>query len=328
MKLIISIIIPTYNREKYISQTLDSVKAQSLVNWECIIVDDGSIDETEILVQDYIKSDSRFLFFKRPKTYPKGANACRNYGFKLSKGDYILFLDSDDIIKNTCLEKRLSLFNTSKNIDFVIANSSYLKDSIFYNKPICEFPINYASEDYLKLFLRYKLPWTIMSVLWKKKIIEGFEFDEGLARFQDVDYHITILSKRAYNIIRLNEVDTYYRVEDHKILNQNRIISVINSLYYFLRKHIDQEYIQKRYPNCFKRFIIYFLIDYLYPNYKNHKLKIKEIESVIKKSMLFNNKELFFLRVKKFLIINNLIQKTGIGMNRLSEFLKKGLKYG
>ncbi|MDD7885186.1 glycosyltransferase family 2 protein [Flavivirga sp. 57AJ16] len=323
----VSVIIPAYNRSQLISETLKSVSVQTYTNWECIVVDDGSTDNTIEIVKNLSIKDSRFSVYKRPPESPKGANVCRNYGFKLSKGEYILFLDSDDILKSTCLEKRLKLFKTSERTDFVLANSSYIKEGVFYNKSICEFPIDYKSEDYFKLFLSYKLPWTIMSVLWKKVVIQGFKFDENLTRLQDIDYHISILSKRDYSILRLNEVDTYYRVEDSKALNQSHILKVLNSFNYFLKKHINQVYIQEKYSNNFKGFIVFFLTHYLYPNIKNYKLEVEKTEEVIKESKIFNFRELNLLNVQKLLISSGLINKKGLGINRINKFLKKGLMY-
>ena len=326
-KPLISVIIPTYNRSQLIGETLISILSQTYTHWECLIVDDGSTDNTLEVAKKIVGKDSRFSVYNRPDERPKGANACRNYGFHLSEGDFILFLDSDDVLKSTCLEKRLSVFNKSDNLDFVIANSSYIKDGIYYSKPICEFPEDYSSENYLKLFLSYKLPWTIMSVLWKKEVIRNFKFDEGLKRFQDIDYHITILSKKTYRIKRLNEVDTYYRVEDKKVLNQNHINSVISSLNYFLNKHIQQEYIQNRYPGVFKNFIIFFLLNYLYPNYKDYMTDIHAIETIIKTAGIFNTKEQYLLKALKLLAANGLKQKKGLGINRVNKLLKKSLKY-
>ncbi|WP_372938266.1 glycosyltransferase family 2 protein, partial [Seonamhaeicola sp.] len=86
---LVSIIIPTYNRAHLIGETLDSVLAQTYTHWECIVVDDGSSDHTSQVVATYCKNDARFQYHQRPLDRPKGANACRNYGFELSKGEYI-----------------------------------------------------------------------------------------------------------------------------------------------------------------------------------------------------------------------------------------------
>ncbi|WP_290476107.1 MULTISPECIES: glycosyltransferase family 2 protein [unclassified Leeuwenhoekiella] len=124
-KPLVSIIIPTYNRSHLINETLESVLAQTYKNWECIVVDDGSIDDTEEVVKNYIEKDSRFKFYNRPSNRPKGANTCRNYGFELSKGAYIQWLDSDDLISEKKLEAQVSLLEESVNCCVAICKWDY-----------------------------------------------------------------------------------------------------------------------------------------------------------------------------------------------------------
>jgi glycosyltransferase involved in cell wall biosynthesis len=80
---LVSVIIPTYNRAHLIGETLDSVLAQTYTNWECIIVDDGSSDNTDEFVGKYVKKDSRFKYYHRPEEHLPGGNGARNYGFKI-----------------------------------------------------------------------------------------------------------------------------------------------------------------------------------------------------------------------------------------------------
>ncbi|UYW00515.1 glycosyltransferase [Flavobacterium agricola] len=140
---LVSIIIPTYNREDLILETLESVRRQTYENWECIIVDDGSTDDTMDIVLNYIKKDSRFQVHKRPDFHKPGGNGARNYGFLLSKGEYINFLDSDDLISankiseqilnlgqddNTIAICRWKKFVTDVNEDDVIRDYTFYRD--------------------------------------------------------------------------------------------------------------------------------------------------------------------------------------------------------
>lgn len=106
---LVSIIIPTFNRSHLLGETLNSVLAQTYINWECIVVDDGSNDNTEELVQSYSKKDQRIKYYHRPQEKPKGASSCRNYGLEKSEGAFIQFLDSDDIISREKLSSQLKL---------------------------------------------------------------------------------------------------------------------------------------------------------------------------------------------------------------------------
>ncbi|MCB0749008.1 MAG: glycosyltransferase family 2 protein [Ignavibacteriae bacterium] len=121
--ILVSIIIPTFNRARLIGQTLDSVLSQSYSFWECLVVDDGSTDGTEGVVIDYVSKDSRFQYHQRPITRPKGANACRNYGFEMSRGACVNWFDSDDIMLPNKLEKKLNLLLDS-GADFVVSKGA------------------------------------------------------------------------------------------------------------------------------------------------------------------------------------------------------------
>jgi glycosyltransferase involved in cell wall biosynthesis len=95
---IVSIIIPTFNRVDLLEETIVSVREQEFREWECIIVDDGSTPENVQRINNLIAKDGRFRFYNRPGNLPKGGNYCRNFGIKLSKGKWIQFLDSDDLL--------------------------------------------------------------------------------------------------------------------------------------------------------------------------------------------------------------------------------------
>ena len=196
-KPLVSIIIPTYNRYHLIGETLDSVITQTYTNWECVVIDDASSDYADELMEFYCKKYSRIQYHHRPSHKPKGANACRNYGFDLSNGEYIIFLDDDDILEKSCLEIRISSF--VNEIDFVIANTAILLYDRKKEIKIYKILNKKDSEDYLLSFLKYEFPWwSVMSVMWRKKLIRNYKFDENLERFQDIDFHIRILQNGQF----------------------------------------------------------------------------------------------------------------------------------
>jgi glycosyltransferase involved in cell wall biosynthesis len=93
-----------YNRATLVSETLDSVLDQTYTDWECIVVDDGSTDNSVEVVQKYVDKDSRFKLLIRPEERIKGAPTCRNIGYENSLGDLIYFFDSDDILSPEFME--------------------------------------------------------------------------------------------------------------------------------------------------------------------------------------------------------------------------------
>ncbi len=102
----ISVVVPAYNQGAFLAETLDSVWAQTYENWECIIVNDGSTDNTEDIALAYCKKDKRFVYVKKENG---GLSSARNAGLEVAKGDYIQFLDSDDLIHPNKFEKQVAL---------------------------------------------------------------------------------------------------------------------------------------------------------------------------------------------------------------------------
>ena len=125
---LISIIIPVYNRVDIISETLDSVLSQSYQNWECIIVDDGSTDNSWDFLSEYIKKDSRFHLYKRPNNRKSGGCGARNFGYLKSKGKYVKWLDSDDIIEKELVEKEVQKLEENRELKFVYCGMTFLED--------------------------------------------------------------------------------------------------------------------------------------------------------------------------------------------------------
>lgn len=101
---LISVIVSCYNQDQYLPETLDSVLAQTHLNWECIIVNDGSPDNTEEITKHYCEKDKRFKYILKKNG---GLSSARNAGLAVAKGDYIQFLDSDDLLHPKKLELQL-----------------------------------------------------------------------------------------------------------------------------------------------------------------------------------------------------------------------------
>lgn len=110
MRPLVSIIIPVYNRGSLIGETLDTLIAQTYKYWECIIIDDGSVDNTVAIVNSYVQYENRFKFYERPETRKNGASSCRNFGLEQAKGELIQYLDSDDLLAKNKLEEQVKLY--------------------------------------------------------------------------------------------------------------------------------------------------------------------------------------------------------------------------
>ena len=185
---LVSIIIPTYNRRELIKETLTSIQNQTYKNWECIIVDDGSTDNTKEEVIKFTHNDNRFAYYKRPPEIKKGANACRNYGFKKAKGKYIQWFDSDDLMHVRMLEEKI---NKIHNYDYVLCNMGLFKNNINEVKSK-ELTID---KSIIIDFFTGKIPFNTPMSFWRKKTIDKFRFNENLKRSQEKEFHLRVLGK-------------------------------------------------------------------------------------------------------------------------------------
>ena len=124
---LVSIIVPCYNYGHLLHETLESVVAQTYQNWECIIVDDGSTDNTRQVAMNYIDNDSRFLYQYQKN---KGLASARNTGFKLAKGYYIQLLDSDDILPPEKIQRHVTILKTRPEVDLVYGRVSIFEKQL------------------------------------------------------------------------------------------------------------------------------------------------------------------------------------------------------
>ncbi|MGB1307994.1 MAG: glycosyltransferase family 2 protein [Oceanihabitans sp.] len=193
---LVSIIIPAYNRAILITETLDSILAQTYSNWECIIVDDGSTDTTLKVLHQYAKTDSRFVINSRPANKPKGANACRNIGLEMAKGQLVVFFDSDDLMTTDHLMVKVTAMQET-NCDYVITKTKFINDAKklaannyrFATSPLT--PFNYVSQ---------AVNWLTYDVAIKTKLAQSIRFNELLQSGQEYNYfsklvHLSVHAK-------------------------------------------------------------------------------------------------------------------------------------
>ena len=204
---LVSVIIPTYNRAHLIGEMLDSILAQTYHNWECIIVDDGSSDNTDEIVNEYVKKDSRFKYFHRPDEHLPGGNGARNYGFKMSQGEYIQWFDSDDLMVAEKLELCINEIYKD-DFDIVVTNfedSNGKKNEIDLT--------NFRNP--LEYHLAYGTLNTVM-VFFKRSYLKNLTFNEKLCRAQEYEFYTRSLNKQTrYSIV--NEITVIVRIHDLSI---------------------------------------------------------------------------------------------------------------
>ncbi|MGB3533242.1 MAG: glycosyltransferase family 2 protein [Microcoleaceae cyanobacterium] len=183
----ISVIIPTYNRRDLLQQTLNSVQQQTFKDWEAVIIDDGSNDGTQEMVQQRLDSDPRIRYIRTTQA-GSGASACRNKGTAAAKGDYIIYLDSDDCLAPSALENRYHLMEQHPELDFGV-----FPCMVFHQQPgdtNILWNLETEKKD-LDRFLARDVPWQTTSPIWRKPALEkvGLWNSENLG-WDDWEYHL------------------------------------------------------------------------------------------------------------------------------------------
>lgn len=187
---LISIIIPVYNRAVIIVETLESIINQGYRNWECLIIDDGSTDATAKTVIEFSEKDNRIKYFNRPKKITRGANSCRNYGYALSKGKFVNWFDSDDIMHPEFLDMKLSVFY--ENTNAVLHRNRYANYKLTRFRK-SKFEYN-SVEDLFYDYALENIEIQTCSIMWKRDYLENKElFDNKIERFQDNEFHLRML---------------------------------------------------------------------------------------------------------------------------------------
>ncbi|PWM77833.1 MAG: glycosyl transferase [Phascolarctobacterium sp.] len=247
---LVSIITPAYNAEKYIAETIESVLAQTYSNWEMLIVNDCSTDNTAKIVQSYADKDKRIKLINL--TENSGAAIARNTAIQNAKGRYIAFLDSDDLWKKEKLQKQLKFMQQNGYAftfhDFIMFNDGTLKeDGKLIKTSRC---VNYIE------LLKGNNTGGCLAVCIDKEIVDKI----FMPNEHHEDYICWLNILRKYNIqgYGLNEVLGYYRV-GKKSVSSNKIksavwtwnvyrkvqkLSILQSIYYMcfyimngIRKH-------------------------------------------------------------------------------------------
>ena len=219
----VSIIMPSFNKAKYISESINSVINQTYTNWELIIVDDYSNDDSQEIISSFASKFDNIKTHFNPEN--KGANYCRNFGIENAKGSYIVFLDADDLLAIHCIEDRMNVMKKNNTLDFCVFTMGV------FNKKIGDSDLEWkpTSKSPLTDFLFHQLPWAIPQPIWKTDFIRSIDgFNQDFVRMQDVELHTRalLIENVLYKQI-VAKPDCYYRIdEDRKIFNAFNFISL------------------------------------------------------------------------------------------------------
>ena len=235
---LVSIITPCYNSSKFIVQTIESVLAQTYQNWEMIIVDDCSKDDSIAIITDYLEKDKRIKLFTTEKN-SKSPVEPRNIGIKNAKGRFIAFLDSDDIWLSTKLEQQIKLF-LNKKTAIVYSNYEKINEKGERNNRIV---VNPSVSSYKEL-LKGNIIALSTGIYDTKKVGKVYFKKIG---WEDYGLWLSLL-KQGYIAQNTNTVSALYRVRNFsisgnkihsakltwKVYRYSEKFGILWSLYYFL----------------------------------------------------------------------------------------------
>ena len=207
-----SITIPAYNRAYILEETLESIHNQRFRDWEVIIVDDGSTDNTKEVVNALSLKDSRIRY-----VYQDNAerSAARNNGAKHAKGSYLLFLDSDDAFREDHLEKFYAHLKSNEfPVCMLFSNLSYLTEEGLSTPQL---PLMQEGKEFEYVLMQ---PITPSRVCVHKKVFQDFQFDPKIVIVEDLVLWVCIASK--YKVFQVPEPTLNYRIHDGNSVDLSR----------------------------------------------------------------------------------------------------------
>lgn len=217
----VSVIIPAYNSSDTISQTLNSLLSQNYPNWEAIVIDDGSIDNTAAIVNSFVNIDKRIIVISQEN---QGVSAARNKGIDIAKYDWLLFLDSDDWIAENHLERMVQTLAADPELDAV--NCGW--KSIMPDGTLLEENYPPSSTDLFPFFARH-CSFIIHSCLIRKEIVVVVgKFDHNLNLCEDWDLWQRV-ARIGIRFGTIKEVLAYYRLRPNS-LSRNKELFHVNAL--------------------------------------------------------------------------------------------------
>lgn len=257
----ISIIIPVYNQEKYLSETLQSVINQTYSNWECILINDGSTDGSVGIINEYLTQDNRFYLINSEN---KGVSEARNFGLEKAKGSFIQFLDSDDVLAPDKLSLSIEAIQ-KQQADIVCTNYRMFSKSIANSsQPFSQ--LEKFEFNFYNLARYWNDGFTVPIHCWffKAALFEGIQFPKGLTAQEDWVVWLRIFQKepkthyipkplafyRIHPNSRTNTGSFFnetllaieymkpYLNEDFQKLNEAVITRYNNSMLYWKNRHI------------------------------------------------------------------------------------------
>jgi glycosyltransferase involved in cell wall biosynthesis len=305
MMNLVSVIMPVYNGEVFLNETLHSLALQTYTKWELIVIDDGSSDNTIEICNNFKKKYDGCKIVQSEKKQ-SGAAVCRNIGLIHALGNFVIFLDSDDKLEPFCLQQRVSSMINNPSHGMII-----FKQYKWYSNEKSPFSLFTGKaenrEEAIEAFMKMDAPWQTMAPIWRKTTLEKLGgFDEMLVYMEDPDLHLRALLDKdvavsfEYNLLP----DNFYRLNNMsgsklEIFYTNSIVSRI----FFLRKWVEavntisDDSNRKKYKNFIHIGFFTFLKTFVLARLKNHIEDVKSLCTLLLKNSVISKTEMVKLNI-------------------------------
>ena len=223
---LISVIIPCYNQGEYLNSSISSILNQSYSKWECIIVDDGSTDNTAAVAKKLCKLDDRIQYLYKANG---GLSSARNAGLEIASGNLVQFLDADDLLTETKFETSVDLLNDDQTLEIVICDFIRCNfDNTIKIPAYCD--LSAVIFNFESILLDWDLIFTIPihCGLFKSELLNGYKFNEAVGAKEDWLMWLHVFSKSPA-VAFLNSPLAIYR-EHEASMSFNRTHMYVNTL--------------------------------------------------------------------------------------------------
>lgn len=251
-EIAVSVIVPVYNVEKYLSRCIDSILNQTLKNIEIILIDDGSIDESLSICREYEQHNDNIMVFHQENM---GLTAVRRKGLSLAKGEYTIFVDSDDyILENTCEE--MYTYCKENNLKLLIADYFLIKDND------CKIIKGFLGNEFsIKNFYESISPGYVWNKMYHNSLFERMKVNINVNQAEDICMMLPLLSTLMDNEVGyVSKPFYFYSVRDDsnsnsKLFAQNGSIEeYLHAISYILKNHNIQ----------YRNYIVYYCVQCMY----------------------------------------------------------------
>jgi teichuronic acid biosynthesis glycosyltransferase TuaG len=239
MQPLVSVIMPVYNAGPYIRESIDSLLNQTFTNWELVLVNDGSTDETEKILLSY--TDPRIRIFSQEN---KGVSAARNTALGQMQGKYFTFLDADDLLPANSLELRVNFAENNPSVDMIAGGVRFFS----HDHTLKTWFPKYKGDPF-RLFIRNdERVFCNPALFIRRKPSVVYRFKEGMTHVEDLLFFTSLAQQQTHHYDYLNEIVYNYRVSGNSAMNN---LEKLESGYWTFYEEV------KSYPNVMLSEVLY-----------------------------------------------------------------------